>query len=387
VALLIFTVYLLVRFSEVFTLLILSLIIAYILSPIVDWLEEHWRIGRGWGSLIALIVLILAFLLFLAILLPPLFAQASALNLNIQRILEKTSALVNTSLAPLGVQVNPNMLAEQFSKAIQPTVEILLGNGFNVAMGVVTAIAGIGFMLVIAFYLMKDSAEINEYILGLVPPSYRSDYLHLRNEINEVWGAFFRGQITLSLIDFGIITTAALIIGLPAALPMGALAGLLEFLPSIGHGIWLTTAATLALIFGSTWINLPHWAFALLVIGLHLIFEQVDVNYLIPRVVGRRMNLHPLVVILGIIGGAAFGGVLGIALAAPTIATFRILGRYIYANLADLDPFPGDVSEPLPEPSPQWWKRAPEELRARLATLRRRGSPSPRHKNHRSHKK
>ena len=386
-ALLIFTVYLLVRFSEVFTLLILALIIAYVLSPIVDWLEKRWHIGRGWGALIALIVLILALLVFLAILVPPLFIQARTLNINIQRLFEKTTALVNGPLAPLGVQVKPEMLGEQVSKAIQPTLGILLGKGFNVAVGVVTAIAGAGFMLVIAFYLMKDSAEINEYILGLVPPSYRADYLRLKDEINAVWGAFFRGQITLSLIDFGIITTGALIIGLPAALPMGALAGLLEFLPSIGHGIWLTTAATLALIFGSTWMNLPHWAFALLVIGLHIIFEQVDVNYLIPRVVGRRMNLHPLVVILGIIGGAVFGGVLGVALAAPTIATFRILGRYIYANLADLDPFPGDVSEPLPEPSPEWWKHAPEELRARLATLRRRGSPSPRSKKRRSHKK
>ena len=387
VGLLIFAVYLLVRFSAVFTLLILSLITAYVLSPLVDWLERRWHIGRGWGAFIALVLLVLALIAFLAVLVPPLFIQASTLNLNLQLLLENTTKLINKPLAAFGFKMNPSTIGQQLPKAIQPTLEILLGKGFNVAMGVVTVIAGAGFMLVIAFYLMKDSAEINEYLLSLVPPSYRADYLRLKDEINAVWGAFFRGQITLALIDSAIITTGAFIIGLPAALPMGALAGLLEFLPSVGHGIWLTTAATLAFLFGSTWMKLPHWAFALLVIGLHIIFEQVDVNYMIPRVVGRRMRLHPLVVIIGIIGGAAFGGVLGIALAAPTIATLRVLGRYIYANLTDMDPFPGEVSEPLPEPDPRWWKRAPEELRQRLEMLRRRGSPLPRSQGRRSRKK
>jgi predicted PurR-regulated permease PerM len=96
-----------------------------------------------------------------------------------------------------------------------------------------------------------------------------------------------------------------------------------------------------------------------LVAALHLLFDQLDTNYLIPRIIGRRVRLHPLVVILGIVAGAVIGGVLGIALAAPTIASLRVLGRYVYANLIDADPFPGQVSEPLPAPDPHWWQKAP----------------------------
>ena len=142
---------------------------------------------------------------------------------------------------------------------------------------------------------------------------------------------------------------------------MAVIAGLLEFLPSIGHGIWLVTASLLALFLGSTWMPIPNWAFALLIIGLHIFFQQFDLNYLIPRIIGSRVHLHPLVVILGIVTGALLAGVLGILLAAPTIASARVLGRYIYSNLVDKDPFPTEVAAPLPPPNPRWWKKTTSE--------------------------
>jgi hypothetical protein len=63
------------------------------------------------------------------------------------------------------------------------------------------------------------------------------------------------------------------------------------------------------------------------------------------------------VVILGIVTGAVLAGVLGILLAAPTIASARVLGRYVYANLFDLEPFTGHAAPPLPPPNPRWWRK------------------------------
>jgi len=70
------------------------------------------------------------------------------------------------------------------------------------------------------------------------------------------------------------------------------------------------------------------------------------------------VHLPPLVVILGIVTGALLAGVLGIFLAAPTIASARVLGRYIYAYLLDEDPFPGEFSPALPPPNPRWWRKS-----------------------------
>jgi predicted PurR-regulated permease PerM len=120
----------------------------------------------------------------------------------------------------------------------------------------------------------------------------------------------------------------------------------------------LIIASLLAFFLGSTWIPIPHWAFMLIVIGLHLFFEQFDLNYLIPRVVGRRVHLPPLVVILGIVTGAILAGILGIPLAAPTIASMRVIGRYIFANLFDMEWTPVSAVQPLLPSKTYWWQRA-----------------------------
>jgi hypothetical protein len=140
-------------------------------------------------------------------------------------------------------------------------------------------------------------------------------------------------------------------VGLPRPALMGAIAGLLEFLPSVGHVIWLITAVIIALVEGSTWIPVSNMVFVLIVFGVQFVYTQIDLNILIPRIIGRQIHLHPMVVIIGIIVGASVGGVLGVALAAPTIASLRVIGRYIYAKLFDLDPFPmiGPPSAPREE--------------------------------------
>ena len=92
--------------------------------------------------------------------------------------------------------------------------------------------------------------------------------------------------------------------------------------------------------------------------GLHLFFEQFDLNYLIPRIIGRSVHLPPLVVILGIVSGALLAGVLGIPLAAPTIASARVIGRYIFANLFDMEWKPISATQPLPPPKTYWWQHS-----------------------------
>jgi predicted PurR-regulated permease PerM len=101
----------------------------------------------------------------------------------------------------------------------------------------------------------------------------------------------------------------------------------------------------------------------LILAGADVIFAQYDLNYLIPRIVGRGIRLPPLVVILGILAGATLAGVLGVLLASPTIASLRVLGRYVYALLFNLEPFSEDSTPaPLPAPELRWWKKQANQL-------------------------
>lgn len=342
-------IYLLTRFSAVIPPLVIALIVAYVLSPLVSKIEAHIRIPR-WAITLLVYGLLLGVVASLpALFIPTLVDQFNRLNINFQNIVQLVERFLGQEVVIGELRINGAQVVEQLVQAFQQLLEPVFGQTLSVAVDVITSFVWVVFILVISFYLVKDTDRLLGWIDGVAPPSYQEDYQRLKAEIVAIWAAFFRGQLTLALVVAAIFVVAGLVIGLPFTFAMALLAGLLEFLPSVGHGIWLTIASILVLFQGSTWIPLPNWAVMLLLIGLHVVFQQVDLNILIPRIIGRRVHLHPLVVILGIVAGASLAGVLGLLLAAPTIASARILGRYILANLFDADPFPSPPPEGITE--------------------------------------
>ena len=350
-------IFLLYHFSAAVTPMILAVLLAYILSPIVTWIQRRLRLRRGLATLLAYLVLLVILVSIPLVVIPPLSNEAAGLNTKVQRFINEVEAFLGNQVILAGYAIDPKAAFESTLGSLQGLFQPVFSQTLRFAVDVISSLVWVVFIAVISFYLVKDSDSLVEWLDQLAPPAYRDDSIRLRGEINLIWKAFLLGQITLALVVAALFTTVGLIIGMPYALAMGALAGLLEFLPSLGHGIWMTIAVLLALLAGSTWLPIPNWAFALLVAGLQMIYQQFDLNYLIPRIVGRRVQLPPLVIILGIAIGALTAGVLGVVLAAPTIASARVLGRYIYAELLDEDPFPGIGTQALPPPNPRWWRK------------------------------
>ncbi|MFM8320250.1 MAG: AI-2E family transporter [Chloroflexota bacterium] len=352
-------VFLLVQFKAVIIPFILALILAYVLTPLSNRMQARLGLRRGPASLLAYLAMLLVIGLLPLILVPALVNQSSQLNRGFQDILRQVEDLAGDSYTLGGQTFNPQDLLEQAAGSLGGLIEPFFGGTLNLVVEAISSLVWVIFILVVGFYLLKDGPALQAWLEDLFPPAYQADYRRLRGDIAEIWAAFFRGQLTLALVVAVIFTAAGFLLGLPFALALGMLAGLLEFLPSIGHGIWLAIAVLLALFAGSTWLPLPNWAFALLISALHVFYQQFDLNYLIPRMIGRRVHLPPLVVILGIVSGALLGGVLGVVLAAPSIASLRVIGRYIYAGLLGVDPFPSPVSDRLPPPNARWWHKPP----------------------------
>jgi len=333
---------LLIRFSEAIPPLIVAYILAFVISPIVGRIEMHLKIRRQWATLIVYLLLIgiASFVPFLIV--PVLIDQIGLLNLNIQEIILSVQEFLGREIVLGDITIDLAGIVDQIVGSLQKSIEPYLGQTVSIAFEVIGSIVWVIFIIVISFYLVKDGARFWRWVEGIVPPMYRKDYLHLKEDIYIVWSSFLRGQLTLALVVSILFVILGLILGIPYAIAMAVFAGLMEFIPSIGHGIWLFVASILVFFRGSTWLPLQNWLVMIILIGIHLTFGQVDLNYLIPRIVGRRVALHPLVVILGIIVGALLAGVLGIVLAAPTIASIRVMGRYVYARLFDLEPYPVD---------------------------------------------
>jgi predicted PurR-regulated permease PerM len=355
-------IYLLFRFRAVLIPFVLSLILAYVISPVTLFFQTRLRLKRGLATLLAYLLLLLLISGILVGITPLLLEQVSEFNVDVQRFMQGINNLLGQQIVVFGQVINLEQIFQRVSGTLQVALEPAFGHTLGILVDVITSFVWVIFIFIVSFYLTKDAFILREWLENLTPPQYRQDYIRLRGEISFIWSSFFRGQLILVLIVSTIFTTIGLILGLPFPLAMGVFAGLLEFLPSVGHGIWLVTASLLALFVGSTWMPVPNWVFMLIVIGLHIVYQQFDLNYLIPRIIGRSVHLPPLVVILGIVTGAVLAGVMGILLAAPTIASARVIGRYLYASLFDMEPFPSTVVPPLPPPNPRWWRKVtPEE--------------------------
>ena len=96
-----------------------------------------------------------------------------------------------------------------------------------------------------------------------------------------------------------------------------------------------------------------------------VLVQQIENNFLVPRIVGDALDLNPLVVFVGALAGASFAGVLGTVLAAPVIATLKLLGVYAWRKMFDLDPFP--EPENTPEDEPSWAESAWQSWQLRRA--------------------
>jgi predicted PurR-regulated permease PerM len=239
--------------------------------------------------------------------------------------------------------------------------------GVNLVGAVFSRAAMIVFMFLASIYISLDAPTYRDALLQLAPAAYQPELSFLLSRIERVWNGFFRGELTLMLV-IGVMTTIGLtVLGVPGALYLGVIAGLLELVPTMGPIIATVPAVIVALVQGSATLPVSHLALAGLVILFYILVQQVENNLIVPRVLGEAVDLPPLIVMTGVIVGASVGGILGALLATPVIATGREVLRYIHRKLLDLDP--NQVEEKVAEsatPSQSWQSSLAVEFQKRI---------------------
>lgn len=339
-------------FRIVWIPLIIGAITAYVLYPLVRIVRTQFKISHSNAT-------ILVYLALVAVLIPAFIFGVPVLFDQIVNAQERIVALANdidveeipTEFEIFSFEIVVDDVLTQVTSAIGNAVSTLATSSVGLVLNLAQSALLAVFTIVIGFYFTRDAGRFINGFIALAPEDYRRDVTELLSRVNGVWTAFIRGQIILSMVVALITGTIAAILGLPNPALIGLWGGLLEFLPSIGNTIWGATVIITAAIEGSTNFDLPRLTFVIIVIVVYVAFAQLDINVLIPNIIGGQVQLHPMLIILGVIVGASVGGIIGVALAAPTIATLRELGRYIYAKLFDLEPFPvplGDGEEDDP---------------------------------------
>lgn len=328
------------RVSVIVPPVVISLIVAYILSPIADFFSARFRLNRTLVAVIIYLFLVAMIITTPALLIPPLISQIEGFIEGMPDLVKEIGEFIEQPLAIGDFSLDLREVYKQASSSIEKLLSSVGIQTVNLLTNIASAVLWTVFTLVASFYLVKDSAIILRWIDEATPAPYRNDVRQLRLQIASAWNAFLRGQLTLCVVMGLVVGTTMALIGLPYAWLIGLLFGLLEFIPNLGPTLASVPTVLIAFIKGSTVLNISNGWFAVLVIGVNFVLQQLENNFLVPRILGQSLSLHPLVVLVAAIIGAQVAGVLGILLAAPVVATLRVLAEYTYYRLLDAPPFP-----------------------------------------------
>jgi len=327
------------RFSQIISPLAIAVILAYVLNPPVRFLTTRTRLSRTLAVVSVYLALLVILSLALVAFVPSLIQQVKSINVDFQNIVEGVSRFFEQPLFIFGFYIDLLEVYQEVSGTLQSIVSPLASQTVSFLIGLASGFAWLIFVLIVSFYLLKDLHKLGRSLNTLVPADYRDEIRRLGGEVNVIWNAFFRSQLVLCAVIGTIVGVTMRVVGVRNALILGIIAGVLEIVPNVGPTIAAIPAVLIAYFQGSTYLPLTNGWFALLVIGLYVVIQQLENNVLVPRIIGRSLNLHPLVVIIGAIAGASLAGILGIFLAAPILASLRVVGSYVHRKLLDLEPF------------------------------------------------
>jgi len=150
----------------------------------------------------------------------------------------------------------------------------------------------------------------------------------LGRRIARVWLLYLRGQLVCALSIGALTWIVGGGLGLTGAPWLGMFAGVMETVPHVGPLVAIVPAVAIALWKGSTVIPVSNWVFAVIIAGAYLAIQQIGSLIIQPKVLGKELDLPPLVVLIAIAAGAALGGIVGLYLAIPLLVTARELVSY-----------------------------------------------------------
>jgi len=339
--------------------IIISVVLAYLLSPVVTFFERRLKLipnretRRSLSVLLTWLMVLSLVGLMIWLIVPATVKQAREFADDLPDLLEDTQndlksvlgrpiTIGNFTLVPWDelerlFAREDGEQAGDVSSALQGAVLSLADPALGVVGSAVSFLVTTVFVLIMLFYLMRDGPMFAAGLIGAVPESYQGDTRRLLHELGLVWSAYLRGQVVLSLIMTVVVYLVSLGLGLPQPLLLGLVAGFLEFIPNLGPALAQIPALLFALTTDSATIPAldAGIVYAVIVSATYILVQNLEAVFLVPRVLGSSLDLHPFVVLVAILVGASLAGALGVVLAAPTVATMRLFVRYLRVKLLD----------------------------------------------------
>ena len=328
------------QFVEAIFLLLLSMAVAFLITPAVNMLTR-WRIPRLLAAIIVYLIVLAAIVGFSYALIFSLISQVQNLSTTVQVFIQdaptKFSNFINFiekqgQIPPANVDAAIGQIQGQVTNFAKDAVQ----NALNILLFITQTFLNFLIVIVVSFYLTLDGTRIRDSLISIVPRRSLPHVLLFEDSLNRVVGNYIRGQLTLALIIGVLTSVVCLITGLGQfALIFGILGFLFETIPMIGPFL-----ASISPILTSMLLGHP-FTMTLEIVVLFIIIQAIESNVLGPRIVGHAVGLHPVASILALlvfahlfsISFGAFGGAIGALVATPIIAATWVVIASIYRSM------------------------------------------------------
>ncbi len=320
-------IWLLYRLEHLVFLLILTMFFAYLVAPLVRLLERPWRVAGSERHVPRGLAVVLVYLLIAG----AAAAGGSVLVPKIARQIGEAASQVPAYAASLrgweqrwagyyersGV---PDDIRQGIDRSVlgagDAAVVYVRGSLMTLA-GTLSSAPGLVLIPVLAFFLLKDAQLFRRDLIGALPSRFRPRGQQLFEDLNATLATYVRAQLLACALVGTVCSLGFAILDVPYPTLLGALAGVLEFIPLVGPFL----AAVVATIVAA--LHAPVLAFWVVGFLGSLRLAQDYVIY--PRLVGRRLHLHPLVVVIAVLSGLELNGAVGMFLAVPVVAVGSVI--------------------------------------------------------------
>jgi predicted PurR-regulated permease PerM len=346
------------------TLVLLSFLVAYVLNPLVTKLAKVRFLGRTSATLITMLGLLVGFVAVLFVVIPQVVGEFRAFIGRLPDLMERFQAtaipwIEGTFGVIVPVSWNEALdrllagLDNMGTDVVGPAKDIAWGFFERLFSAFFTFISALMFPLFL-FFLLKDFPRILETVEGLIPVNKREDARELARDVDKSLSAFLHGQFTVMLVLATLYSIGYSIVGIPVAIGVGLLTGILCFIPYVGAATGFLLALILALL------EMKGWGSIVGVVIVFGVVQVLDAVLITPRILGGKLGLTPLWIILALMAFGELFGFVGVLLAVPTTAVLKILVQRTIKGYRKSSLYLGEPERAGPGPPAATEDQAPE---------------------------
>ncbi|MGD6802880.1 AI-2E family transporter [Rossellomorea vietnamensis] len=313
--------------TALFGPIVLGGIFYYLLRPLVNFLAK--KMPRPAAILIIYLVVIGIFTGVIFYIGPILQRQINSLIENTPQLIENfRDALLNlqqnewVSRFQNGERFSLEDITNRLTDYLNEAASTLGSNLMNIISTVTNIVVLVILIPFVLYYMLKDGGKLSGRILQLVPHKHEDEGKKVLSDMDEALSSYIQGQVIVSFCVGVLVYIGYLIIGLEYSLVIALLTMLTNVIPFVGPFI----SSVPAVIVGF----LQEPIMALWVVIVILVVQQIEGNLISPQVMGRKLDIHPLTIILLLVAAGRFAGFLGLLLAVPTYAILKVIFTHVY---------------------------------------------------------